>query len=156
MRDQPAAVSEQHHHVDPGEEAHGRTEQAHPPEDALLLREHGVVAADELRPVLGFAAEALGHGHALDALGEIAHHDVGQLAISRVFRLDVARKHRRRDPQQRRGRQARQGQADVQAGHVGDVDRQRNDHDEALDEHLVEEHAHRLHVTGHPVDDGAG
>ena len=43
VRDEPAAVAEQHHHVDPREKAHRRAEEAHPPEDALLLVEHGVV-----------------------------------------------------------------------------------------------------------------
>jgi hypothetical protein len=81
VRDQPAAVAEQHHHVDAREKADRRRKQAHPPEDAVLLREHGVVGRVELRAVFGLAAEALGHRDALDALGEDLHHALHQVRL---------------------------------------------------------------------------
>src|SRR5690606_13472952 len=154
--DLQAAEAEQDHDVDAGEQADRGGEQADAPEDTLLLGEHRAGFFKEGLAVLGFAAEGLGDLHALHALGEVLHHAVDQPAALRVAGLYSFREYGRHDRQHRGGGQAGDGQRRAEAGHEDDVNRQRDDHDHALDHDLIDKHAHGLHVTGHAGDDRAG
>ena len=156
VSDEPAAIAEQHHHVDAGQKTDGRGEKAHPPENAALLVEAGLVGRLELGPRLGLAAKALGHRRAHEVFGEHLHHFFHERAVLGVGRLDPAREGGRHEPEDGRGRQAGNGQRRAEAGHVDDIGRERNPHDHALDQDLIDKHAHRLHVARHPGDDRAG
>jgi hypothetical protein len=156
LDDEPAPVAEEHHRVDPRQEARRRREEAHPPEDVVLLGQDGAVEGLEPLAVLLLAPEALHDRDALDALGEVLHHPLDQRAVLGVLRLDLAREEGRQDPEDRGRREARHREARAQARHVDGVDRERDHHDDALDQHLVDEHPHRLHVARHPGDDRPG
>ncbi len=153
--DQPPAKADQHEQIHPREQADAGREQADAPEHAALVLEHLVVARHEGRPVLGLAPEGLDHLRALERLREVLHHALHQRAVGGVARLYPFGEYDRRHRQDRRGRQAGQGQRRAQARHVGHIHRERDAHDDRGDEHLVEKHAHMLHVAGHTGDDRA-
>jgi len=153
--DEPTAVAEQDHHVDAREEADGGGEEADAPENGVLLFEAGAIGGFEFGAVFLLAAEALGDGDALDALGEILDHLLDERAVLRVGGLDFFGEPGGETPEERRGGEAGERERGAETRHVNDVDGERDDHDHALDQDLVDEHADGLNVAGDARDDGA-
>lgn len=79
-----------------------------------------------------------------------------QHPVSGVARLYPFGEYDRSYGQKRRGRETGQGEDRTEARHVGHIDRERHAHDDRRDEHLIEKHAHLLHVAGRAGDDGTG
>ena len=156
LRDQPATVSQQHDHIELGEEANGGGEQADPPEDGLLVLLDGVDRGAEFGDLFGLATEPLDHLHSLNGLGEGQHDAVGEFAGAVVEWPDAAGEERGESPEQRRGGEAGEGDSRVDAEHVGEVADQREQQQHDLDHDAVDERAHRLHVGGDTIHDAAG
>ena len=155
VRHEPAAVTEQNDDVDARQKTDRRRKQTQPPKNPALLVETGLVGSFKFSAIFGLAPKSFRHSDTLDALGQRLHHTFNEGPVVRVFGLNFPGKPRRHQPQHRRRRETGQRQTRMQARHVDHVNRERDDHNHALHEHLIDKHPHRLHIARHPGDDRA-
>ena len=155
LRHEPAAVTQQNDNVDARQETDRRRKQTQPPKNPALLVETGLVGSFKFSAIFGLAPKSFRDSDPLDTLGQRLHHTFDECPVVRVFGLNFPGKPRRHQPQHRRRRETGQRQTRMQTRHVEHVNRERDDHNHALHEHLIDKHPHRLHIARHPGDDRA-